>query len=130
MLAVTVLVAVAALEIIGPLLTREAIDRAIPTGDADLLWSLVALYAGTLVFAFLLDYVQTLLTTWLGQRIMYDLRVEVFAHLQALPLRFFDRNPDGTITGPATDEVFMREYIKEWKRLMKGPANLSIQREP
>ncbi len=38
--------------------------------------------------------------------------------------------PDGTITGPATDEVFMREYIKEWKRLMRGPANLSIQREP
>jgi phenylpropionate dioxygenase-like ring-hydroxylating dioxygenase large terminal subunit len=37
---------------------------------------------------------------------------------------------DGTITGPATDEVFMREYIKEWKRLMRGPANLSIQREP
>ncbi|MFN3889521.1 MAG: aromatic ring-hydroxylating oxygenase subunit alpha [Beijerinckiaceae bacterium] len=39
-------------------------------------------------------------------------------------------HPDGTITGPATDEVFMREYIKEWKRLMRGPANLTIQREP
>ena len=74
-LAVTVLVAVAALEIIGPLLTREAIDRAIPTGDADLLWLLVALYAGTLVFAFLLDYVQTLLTTSRGELSVFDLGV-------------------------------------------------------
>ncbi len=39
-------------------------------------------------------------------------------------------NPDGTITAPATDEVFMREYIKEWKRLMQAQPSLSIAREP
>ena len=37
---------------------------------------------------------------------------------------------DGTITAPATDEAFMREHFKEWKRLMKGPRNLAITREP
>ena len=37
---------------------------------------------------------------------------------------------DGTITAPATDEAFMREHFKEWKRLMKARANLAIQREP
>ena len=37
--------------------------------------------------------------------------------------------PDGTIIGPATDELFMREYIKEWKRLMKAAPILSIRRE-
>ncbi|HVU20211.1 MAG TPA: hypothetical protein VHE09_05725, partial [Rhizomicrobium sp.] len=37
---------------------------------------------------------------------------------------------DGTITAPATDEAFMREHFKEWKRLMKGPQNLAITREP
>jgi phenylpropionate dioxygenase-like ring-hydroxylating dioxygenase large terminal subunit len=37
--------------------------------------------------------------------------------------------PDGTIVGPATDELFMREYIKEWKRLMKAAPPLSIRRE-
>ena len=36
---------------------------------------------------------------------------------------------DGTIKGPATDELFMREYIQEWKRLMKADPNLAIQRE-
>jgi hypothetical protein len=37
---------------------------------------------------------------------------------------------DGTITAPATDEAFMREHFKEWKRLMKSPQNLAIAREP
>jgi hypothetical protein len=36
----------------------------------------------------------------------------------------------GIITAPATDEAFMREYIKEWKRLMKASPQLAIQREP
>jgi hypothetical protein len=39
-------------------------------------------------------------------------------------------NDDGTITAPATDEAFMREHFKEWKRLMKARPNLAIQREP
>jgi phenylpropionate dioxygenase-like ring-hydroxylating dioxygenase large terminal subunit len=39
-------------------------------------------------------------------------------------------NADGTITAPATDEVFMREYIKEWKRLMKARPHLTVRREP
>ena len=37
---------------------------------------------------------------------------------------------DGSITAPATDEAFMREHFKEWKRLMKSHPNLAIQREP
>ena len=37
---------------------------------------------------------------------------------------------DGTITAPATDEAFMREHFKEWKRLLKANLNLAIQREP
>jgi hypothetical protein len=37
---------------------------------------------------------------------------------------------NGVITAPATDEVFMREYIKEWKRLMKAAPNLVVRREP
>jgi acylphosphatase len=37
---------------------------------------------------------------------------------------------DGSITAPATDEAFMREHFKEWKRLMKARPNLAIQREP
>ncbi|MEI7806311.1 MAG: Rieske 2Fe-2S domain-containing protein [Hyphomicrobiales bacterium] len=42
----------------------------------------------------------------------------------------FRTDADGVIYGPATDEVFMREYIKEWKRLMMAEPNLAVQREP
>jgi hypothetical protein len=42
----------------------------------------------------------------------------------------FKVGDDGSITAPATDEAFMREHFKEWKRLMKAQQNLAIQREP
>ena len=42
----------------------------------------------------------------------------------------FKTHEDGSITAPATDEAFMREHFKEWKRLMKARPNLAIQREP
>ena len=42
----------------------------------------------------------------------------------------FRTDADGVIYGPATDEVFMREYIKDWKRLMMAEPNLAVQREP
>jgi hypothetical protein len=37
---------------------------------------------------------------------------------------------DGTLSAPATDEVFMREYMKEWKRLMSARPTLEVRREP
>jgi hypothetical protein len=46
-----------------------------------------------------------------------------------LPERF-RTDEQGVIYGPATDEVFMREYIKEWKRLMKAEPHLVVKREP
>lgn len=104
-LAVGLLLAVAALELLGPWLTKVALDRAIPAGDTDLLALLVGAYAASLVLSFVLEYGQVLLTTWLGQRIMYDLRVELFSHLQRLSLRFFDRNPVGRLMTRVTNDI-------------------------
>ncbi len=103
--AVLLLFAAAALELIGPYLVKVALDSAVPNRDFGLLGMLVAIYAGALVLAFLAEYAQTLLTTWLGQRIMYDLRMEVFAHLQRLSLRYFDRNPVGRLMTRVTNDV-------------------------
>ena len=105
LLAIVLLLAVAALELVGPYLTKIALDRAIPAHDGRLLTLLVGLFALSLVLSFLLEYAQTLLTTWLGQRIMYDLRVALFAHLQRLSLRFFDRNPVGRLMTRVTNDV-------------------------
>jgi ATP-binding cassette subfamily B protein len=92
-------------ELVGPYLTKLALDEAIPNRDLGYLAWLVAAYFGSLALAFAFEYGQTLLTTWLGQRIMYDLRVEVFAQLQRLSLRFFDRNPVGRLMTRVTNDV-------------------------
>ncbi len=104
-LAVALLIGAAALEMVGPWLTKIALDRAIPAGDLELLRILVLAYLGALLAGFVLEYAQTLLTTWLGQRVMFDLRVEIFRHLQALSLRFFDRNPVGRLMTRVTNDV-------------------------
>lgn len=103
--AVLLLFAGAALELVGPWLTKVALDRALPQRDLGLLGWLALAYAGSLALAFCMEYAQTLLTTWLAQRVMYDLRVELFAHLQRLSLRFFDRNPVGRLMTRVTNDV-------------------------
>jgi ATP-binding cassette, subfamily B, multidrug efflux pump len=104
-LAVFLLFAGSFVELAGPYLTKVALDRALPNHDLRLLALLVAVYFGSLVLAFAFEYGQVLLTTWLGQRIMYDLRVEVFAHLQRLSLRYFDRHPVGRLMTRVTNDV-------------------------
>jgi ATP-binding cassette subfamily B protein len=103
--AILVLLAGAAIELVGPLLTKRALDDAIPNGDRHLLFVLSALFLATLVAAFIFEASQTLMTTWLGQSVMYDLRREIFRHLQRLPLGYFDRNPVGRLMTRVTSDV-------------------------
>jgi ATP-binding cassette subfamily B protein len=104
-LALVLLFVGAALELAGPYLTAVALDRAIPNRDMGLLGWLVAAFFGALVLNFAAEYADTLLTTWLGQRVMFDLRAEVFSHLQRLSLRYFDRNPVGRLMTRVTNDV-------------------------
>ncbi|MFW6205899.1 MAG: ABC transporter ATP-binding protein, partial [Gemmatimonadota bacterium] len=104
-LGVVILVVVAGLELLGPYFTKVALDRAIPAGDMGLLGLLALLYLGALLLGFALEYGQQVLTTWLGQRIMYDLRREIFGHLQRQSLRYFDRNPVGRLMTRVTNDV-------------------------
>jgi ATP-binding cassette, subfamily B, multidrug efflux pump len=103
--AVLLLVCGAALELAGPLLTRVALDRAIPAGDTTLLTLLAVALLTALLLSFALEAAQTLVTTWLGQHVMYDLRRQIFAHLQRLPLPYYDRNPVGRIMTRVTSDV-------------------------
>ena len=105
LLAVALLMVASFLEVVGPWLTRIALDDAIPNGDGPLLAKLAAVYVASIVGGFLLMYGQTLLTTWLGQRVMYDLRTEIFGKLQHMDLRFFDRNPVGRLMTRITSDV-------------------------
>jgi ATP-binding cassette, subfamily B, multidrug efflux pump len=104
-LAIVVLLAGALIELVGPYLTKLALDRAIPDRDLSFLGLLAALYMTAAVFAFGLEYLQTVVTTWLGQRVMYDLRREIFGHLQRLSPAYYDRNPVGRMMTRVTSDV-------------------------
>jgi ATP-binding cassette subfamily B protein len=104
-LAVGLLVAASALAAVGPWLTQQAIDDAIPNGNRDLLGLLTLGYLGAAVGGFLFQYAQGLLTTWLGQSVMYDLRREVFRKLQTLDLKYYDRTPVGRMMTRITSDV-------------------------
>jgi ATP-binding cassette subfamily B protein len=103
--AVALLMLASAAEVVGPWLTQQAIDRAIPAGDTALLGRLALVYLAAAVAAFGLQYAQGLLTTWLGQSVMYDLRRQIFARFQRLDLRFYDRNPVGRLMTRITNDV-------------------------
>jgi ATP-binding cassette, subfamily B, multidrug efflux pump len=104
-LAVLLLLAGAGLALVGPLLTQRALDVAIPQHDRGLLGTLAILYVAALGLEFLVEYGQTLLTTYIGQRVMYDLRMQIFGHLQRLSISFFDRNPVGRLMTRVTSDV-------------------------
>jgi len=93
------------LQLVGPLLTRRVIDVAVPAGDLGMVRTAAVLFALSLVAQFVCTYAETLLTSLLGQRVMRDLRMELFAHLQRLSITFFDRNPVGRLITRVTSDV-------------------------
>lgn len=103
--AILMLILASGLELVGPWLTRLAIDQAFPDGDYDFLALLGMLFLGSLVLSSALVYLQTILTTWIGQKVMVDLRDAVFSHLQRLDLKFFDRNPVGRLMTRVTSDI-------------------------
>ena len=103
--AIAMLLALAVLELAGPYLTKVAIDRAIPAKDLHLIAVLGAVMAAALGAQFALEYGQTVLTAYIGQRVMVDLRQEIFAKLQRLAIAFYDRNPVGRLMTRVTSDV-------------------------
>ena len=103
--AVVVLMVEGVLQLAPPLLTRRVIDVAIPAGDVALLRTSVLWLVGALLLQVAATYVETLLTGILGQKVMHDLRRQIFAHLQRLPIPFFDRNPVGRVVTRVTSDV-------------------------
>jgi len=104
-LATAAIVAHSALELAPPYLVKLVIDQYIPARDASGLVRIAALYLATLAGSFVLDYGQTWLLQLTGQRIMFDLRMQIYEHLQRLDLRFYDRNPVGRLMTRVTTDV-------------------------
>jgi ATP-binding cassette subfamily B protein len=94
-----------ALQLVGPLLTQHVIDVALPNRDASGILKATALFAASLVVQFICSFGESMLTSLLGQKVMRDLRMQIFAHLQRLSIAFFDRNPAGRLITRVTSDV-------------------------
>src|SRR5436190_4160840 len=88
-----------------PYLIKVAIDRFIAARRMAGLDSLAALYLAVLVVSFAAEYVQTWTMQLTGQRIMFDLRMAIYRHLQRLDLRYYDRHPVGRLMTRVTSDV-------------------------
>ncbi len=104
-LAIVCLIGGSALSIIQPYLTKIAIDRYIRNHNFAGLNQIAILYILTLLFVFALSFSQTWLINIIGQKIMYDLRMQIFRHLQRLDVSFFDKNPVGRLMTRVTTDV-------------------------
>src|SRR5437867_10020274 len=99
------IIAGAAASLAQPYLIKIAIDRYIAPGRLEGLARVAWLYFAILVAAFASEYLQTWMMQFTGQRIMFDLRMEIYRHLQRLDLRFYDRNPVGRLMTRVTSDV-------------------------
>ena len=109
----------AAADVLGPFLTMVAVDRYLaPAKKAPSLlgrWlspnpltgiaQIAAIYVGLILFSFLLEYLQTYFMQWAGQMVMFDLRSEIFRHLQRMHIGFYDKNPVGRLVTRVTTDV-------------------------
>jgi ATP-binding cassette subfamily B protein len=94
-----------ALKLVGPYLTKVAIDEYITRGDLRGLDTVALLYVASLALQFAVTFYQVYLMNVAGQRVMFDMRREIFGHLQKLQPAFFDRNPVGRLVTRVTTDV-------------------------
>ncbi len=103
--ALVAIIAGAAAQLAQPYLVKLAIDRFIAVRRLDGLERLALAYLAILVAAFALEYLQTWTMQMTGQRIMFDLRMAIYGHLQRLDLGYYDRNPVGRLMTRVTSDV-------------------------
>ncbi len=121
--AVAAIILKSGLDVLGPFLTMIAIDKYLAKSPnshssshswiGDRLSStpltgiaqIGGLYVGILGLTFALEFVQTYLMQWTGQKVMFDLRKQIFRHLQHMHVAFFDKNPVGRLVTRVTTDV-------------------------
>jgi ATP-binding cassette subfamily B multidrug efflux pump len=106
-------------DVLGPYLVKVAVDRYLAPvkGATTGLWSWLSpqpshgiaqistIYFSLLVLTFLFEFLQTYFMQWTGQKVMFDLRSQIFRHLQRMHVAFYDKNPVGRLVTRVTTDV-------------------------
>jgi ATP-binding cassette, subfamily B, multidrug efflux pump len=111
-IAFAAILAASVLQLAQPYLVKLAIDEYIAAGDFEGLNRIALAFLLILIASFALEYLQTWTLQMTGQRIMYDLRMQIYRHLQRLDVKYYDRNPVGrTMTRVTTDVDALNEMF-------------------
>jgi ATP-binding cassette, subfamily B, multidrug efflux pump len=102
---ILLLLVIAGLEIVGPYLIKVAIDRHLSVGKMEGFTYIIIIFLSVLAGLFIFRFFQQYLTEYLGQKIMYDLRMDIFRHIQKMEMSFFDKNPTGRLLTRVTTDV-------------------------
>ncbi|MBI5464092.1 MAG: ABC transporter ATP-binding protein [Ignavibacteriales bacterium] len=104
-LGIVMSLAISSMEAVRPYFTKIAVDVNIAQQDKHGLLLTALLFFAVLVVRGVIQYFNAYLTQWIGQRTIFDLRMEIFAHLQALSPKFYDKNPIGRMITRVTNDV-------------------------
>src|SRR4051794_33118289 len=104
-LALVAIIAASVLQLAQPYLMKLVIDRYIPAGDLPGINRIALLYLAIIAASFGLEFTQTWLLQLTGQKIMFDMRMQIYRHLQRIDLKFYDRNPVGRLMTRVTTDV-------------------------
>ncbi len=110
-LGILIIIAATILELSGPFIVKVAIDQHLMKKALQGLSSLILIYLGILAGQFVIKLGQTYIMQWIGQHVIFDIRMEIFRHLQRSSLSFFDKNPVGRLVTRVTTDV---EALNEW----------------
>jgi ATP-binding cassette, subfamily B, multidrug efflux pump len=106
-------------DVLGPYLVKVAVDRYLAPAKVSNsgLWSwlspqplhgiaqISAIYFGLLILTFIFEFLQTYFMQWTGQKVMFDLRSQIFRHLQRMHVAFYDKTPVGRLVTRVTTDV-------------------------
>jgi ATP-binding cassette subfamily B protein len=119
----TILVGSTALfDLVGPYLTKVAIDRGVNVGDTTVLWAATFVFFLSVLAERAVTYLSTLSAASLGENLLLGLRVRVFAQLQRLGLDFYDREMTGRIMTRMTSDIEALQAL-----LQNGIINALVQ---
>jgi ATP-binding cassette subfamily B protein len=99
------LVSATCASVAGPVVAKQVIDSGIRTGDYSRVVLWVAVFLVVVVAGWMATAAQSYLTSWVGERVLADIRVAVFAHVQRLDLGFFERTPAGVVISRLTNDI-------------------------
>lgn len=94
-----------ALAPLRPYLTKITIDNYISTSDKSGLVQIIILIFVLLTINGILQFALTYIMQWIGQKVLYDIRIKLFNHIQSLSLKYYDKNPVGRLVTRVTNDI-------------------------